>query len=129
MAISIRRFNFAYERERLEDSWIDYFVSLESLYSKASELTEVTHRLATRVALALGTDSLAGKKEIRDKIKKWYRVRSMVIHGLKVNLSQKQFQELEEILRRSIKWFINQKEYANHDKIIDLLDLSSMNSS
>ena len=129
LAISIRRFNFAYERERLEDSWIDYFVSLESLYSKASELTEVTHRLATRVALALGTDSLAGKKEIRDKIKKWYRVRSKVIHGLKVNLSQKQFQELEEILRRSIRWFINQKEYANHDKIIDLLDLSSMNSS
>ena len=30
---AIRRFNFAYERERYEDSWVDYFISLESLYS------------------------------------------------------------------------------------------------
>lgn len=124
LTASIRRFNFAYERERLEDSWIDYFVSLESLYSKTSESTEVTHRLATRVSRALGGNLLDDRKEIRDKIKEWYRIRSNIVHGIEIKLSQKQLEGLEEILRESIKWFMNHKEYANHDKIIDLLDLS-----
>jgi len=125
LAMSMRRFNFAFERERLEDSWIDLFVSLESLYSKASEITEVTHRLATRVSRALVDDSLDGKKQVRNKIKKWYGIRSKIVHGGKVNLSQTQLQDLEETLRKSLKWFMTHKEYADHDKIIDLLDLSS----
>jgi hypothetical protein len=122
LSVSIRRFNFAYERERLEDRWIDYFVSLESLYSKTSELTEVTHRLATRVSRALG-GAQDDRKEIRDKIKEWYGIRSKIVHGIQVNLGQKQLEDLEEILRKSLKWFMNQREYFNHDKLIDLLDL------
>jgi hypothetical protein len=47
LVMALRRFNLANERERIEDSWIDLFVSLESLYSTASEMTEITHRLAT----------------------------------------------------------------------------------
>jgi hypothetical protein len=31
LRMAIRRFNLAYERERIEDSWIDLFISLESL--------------------------------------------------------------------------------------------------
>jgi hypothetical protein len=124
LTVSIRRFNFAYERERLEDSWIDYFVSLESLYSKASELTEVTYRLATRVSRALGISPLDDRKETRDKIKEWYGTRSKIVHGIQVNLSQEQLEDLEEIQRKSLKWFMNHREFANHDKIIDLLDLS-----
>jgi hypothetical protein len=102
LAMSIRRFNFAYERERLEDRWIDYFVSLESLYSKASELTEVTHRLATRVSRALGC-APDDRKEIRDKIKEWYGIRSKIVHGIQVDLNQKQLDDLEEVLRKSLK--------------------------
>jgi len=67
---------------------IDYFISLEPLYSKASELTEVTHRLATRVARALATNSLDEKKEMRDEIKKWYGVRRKIVHGIEVDLSK-----------------------------------------
>lgn len=125
LAMSMRRFNFAFERERLEDSWIDLFVSLESLYSKASEMTEVMHRLATRLSRALVGDSLDDRKRIRNKIKKWYGIRSKIVHGQKVNLTQKQLQDLEEILRKSLKWFMTHQEYADHDKVIDLLDLSS----
>lgn len=121
--VSMRRFNFAYERERLEDRWIDYFISLESLYSKTDELTEVTHRLATRISRALANGSLMEKKRFRQKIKKWYTIRSKIVHGMQVNLSPEQLQDLEEVLRKSLKWFMNHKDYNNHDKIIDLLDL------
>ncbi|MGD0329800.1 MAG: hypothetical protein ABSB40_05035 [Nitrososphaeria archaeon] len=124
LTASIRRFNFAYERERLEDSWIDYFISLESLYSKASELTEVTHRLATRISRVLGGNLLNDREELRNRIKEWYAIRSKIVHGVETKLSQEQLGSLEEILRKSIKWFINHEEYSNHDKIIDLIDLN-----
>jgi len=40
-------------------------------------------------------------------------------------LSETQLQDLKEIVRESLKWFITHNEYVNHDKIIDLLDLGS----
>jgi len=125
LAMSFRRFNLAYERERLEDSWIDLFVSLESLYSKESEITEVTHRLATRLSRALGGKSLDDRKHLRDEIKNWYNIRSKIVHGGSVSLKETQLKDLEDILRNSLKWFMNCSEYTHHDKIIDLLDLGS----
>lgn len=125
LTISIRRFNFAYERKRLEDRWIDYFISLESLYSKAGELTEVTHRLATRVSRALTNGSLEDKKKLRQKTKRWYSMRSKIVHGMQTDLNPEQLQDLEEVLRRSLRWFMSHQDYNDHDKIIDLLDLGS----
>lgn len=123
LAVSMRRFNLCFERKMLEDSWIDLFVSLESLYSKASEMTEVTHRLATRVSRALA-GSLEERKQLRGKIKDWYAVRSKIVHGSEVRLNEALLQDLEETVRKSLKWFMAHVDYADHDKIIDLLDLS-----
>jgi hypothetical protein len=123
LVMSMRRFNLAYERERLEDSWIDFFVSLESLYSKASEITEVAHRLATRISRALTVESLEDRKQIRDEVKNWYNIRSRIVHGQKVELDHSQLEELEDTLRKSLVWFLGHNDYANHDRIIDLLDL------
>ena len=124
LAVSIRRFNFAYGRERLEDSWVDLFISLESLFSTSSESTEVTHRLATRVSRALTSGSLEDKKQIRNKVKGWYSVRSRIVHGQKVELDQGQLEDLENTLRKSLTLFLAHADYENHDKIIDLLDLN-----
>jgi hypothetical protein len=123
LGMSIRRFNLAHERERMEDSWIDLFISIESLFSKESEMTEVTHRLATRLSRALGGELFDGKRLLRNKIKEWYGVRSKIVHGGIVSLDKPQLQELEGVLRNSIVWFMNRKEYNDHDMIIDLLDL------
>jgi hypothetical protein len=125
LTISIRRFNSAYEREKPEDRWIDYFISLESLYSKANELTEVTHRLATRVSRALINGTLEDRKRLRQKIKRWYTVRSKIVHGTQTNVNPEQLQDLEEVLRKSLKWFMSHRDYNNHNKIVDLLDLGS----
>jgi hypothetical protein len=124
LAVAIRRFNFAQDRERIEDSWIDYFVSLESLYSKSSESTEVTHRLATRVSKALVSNSMEDRKKKRETTKRWYRLRSEIIHGNKVDLNEDLLQDLEELVRESLNWFLNHTKYANHDEIIDMLDLT-----
>jgi len=123
--MSIRRFNFAYERERLEDRWVDYFISLEALYSKTNELTEVTHRLATRVSRALVNGSLDDRRKLRQKIKRWYGIRSKIVHGVQTDLSFEQLEDLEGVLARSLKWSMSHREYNDHNKIIDLLDLGS----
>jgi hypothetical protein len=122
LTVAIRRFNFAYNRDRFEDKWIDYFISLESLFSKSSEQTEVTHRISTRVSKALAI-TLEDKKEMRKKMKDWYGIRSKIVHGTKVALKPKEVREVEDVVRKSLKWFIKNKDYANPTKIIDDLDL------
>ena len=122
MTIAIRRFNFAYNRDRFEDRWVDHFISLESLFSKSSEQTEVTHRISTRVSKALAT-TLEDKKEMRKKMKDWYGIRSKIVHGTKVALKPKEVQEVEDVVRKSLKLFMENKDYADPTKIIDDLDL------
>lgn len=122
LVTAIRRFNFAYNRERLEDKWIDYFVSLESLYSTRSERGEVTHRISTRISKIMA-NSNETRIELRKKMKKWYRIRSEIVHGIQVFPSITEIQEIDHIVRESIKWFASHKDYANHTRIIDELDL------
>lgn len=123
LAVSMSRFNLAYERATLEDSWIDFFISLESLFSKQSELTEVTHRLATRISRVLA-DSVQEKKKLATKIKKWYKTRSEIVHGINVDVKEQELQDLEEIVRRSVLWFVGSENSADHDQVIDWIDLS-----
>lgn len=121
---ALRRFNLAYERERIKDAWVDYFISLESLYTKSNETGEVMHRLSTRLAKALGGASYDVKREMRQRIKRWYGTRSGIVHGTEVRSRDlSQLDDLNETVRASIKWFINQQNWQDHDNILDSLDL------
>lgn len=122
LRMAIRRFNLAYERERIEDSWIDMFVSLESLFSTESELTEITHRLATRLS-RISANAIEDKKALRSKIKQWYTYRSKIVHGQKAQFGENELNELASIVRKSILWFLSHQEMKNHEKIIEKLDL------
>ena len=84
----------------------------------------MTHRIATRVSRALA-DSFEERTKMVKRMKKWYRIRSRIVHGVRVSIDQEQIQELEEIVRKSLKWFMNQKEHANHREIIDILDIGT----
>ena len=99
LKMAIRRFNLAHQRERIEDSWIDLFVSLESLFSTASEMTEITHRLATRMSRASAVITLEDRKLLRGKIKKWYSFRSKIVHGQKAEFDEI---DLKDIVRKSL---------------------------
>lgn len=121
---ALRRFNLAYEREKIEDSWVDYFISLESLFVTGST-SEVIHKLSNRIARALGGETLEEKKALNKKIKDWYGIRSKIVHGDELTQNQLvQVNELNEKVRASIKWFIKNENRGNHSYLLDSLDLS-----
>jgi hypothetical protein len=123
---ALRRFNFAYERERIEDAWVDYFISLESLFLKESggENFELTHRLSNRISKVLGGDTFPKRKKMKKKVVTWYRIRSKIVHGASLKSKElAQIDELNQKVSASIKWFINNTSRENHDTILDMLDL------
>ena len=71
---------------------------------------------------------LGKRKDKRNAIfsdmRKAYNYRSRIVHGTQVRITPQQVQQIGEVVRKSIMWFMNHKEYANHDKIIDLMDLA-----
>lgn len=121
LEIASRRFNLAYQRDKIEDRFIDYFVSLESLYSTKVERGEVTHRISTRASKVLDK-SLENRRTKRNRLKKLYNYRSGIVHGEKIKLTWENIEEVENIVRQSLKWFINRKTGTDHHKIIDELD-------
>jgi len=123
LSLAMRRYNLAYQRETIEDRFLDYFISLESLYSKRGEIGEVTHRISTRASLVLA-ESFEDRQNKRKRIKDLYNIRSRIVHGQLVRLRQENIWETEDSVRTSLKWFItHEKEYTNHDRIIEEFDL------
>jgi hypothetical protein len=120
--VALRRFNLAYQRDTNEDRFIDYFVSLESLYSTAGERGEVTHRISTRASRVLA-QKFEDRQTEQKKLKKLYGYRSGIVHGEQIRLQQKHIDEVENIVRLSLKWFTDQSDLTNHKKIIDEIDL------
>ena len=120
--VAIRRFNYAYERNRLEDKLVDYMVAFEALFFKKGEIGEFRHKLAVRVARMLKQD-YDDRITIMKQMMKFYDKRSKVVHGVKVNLSDEFINMVEDYLRRSIKLFLERLQTSNHDEIISHLDL------
>ncbi len=77
--VSLDRLNLARRRIRPGDKAIDGSVCLEALLSGKAR-GELTHRLSVRTALLLGKD-LSERTEIAEKIRKFYQLRSDVVHG------------------------------------------------
>jgi hypothetical protein len=125
LGTALRRFNFAYEREKIEDAWVDYFISLESLFLKKSgENFELSHRLSNRISKVLGGDTFPKRIEMRKKIRDWYDIRSKIVHGATLKPNElTQIDELNQKVSASIKWFIKNIGSEDHDTILDMLDL------
>jgi len=126
LSVALHRYNLAYQRDTDEDKFIDYFVSLESLFSTTSERGEVTHKISTRASRILA-ESFEDRKKMQSRIKKLYGYRSGIVHGEPVHLRQGDVDSLEEIVRTSLKWFINKKNSTNHNEIINEIDLQPEN--
>ena len=123
LEVAKRRFNLAYQRDKMEDKFIDYFVSLESLFSTKGERTEVTYRISTRASKILA-QSLEERKTNQNRIKKLYGYRSGIVHGEQINLRFEDVEEVEDIVRLSLKWFVNRVDFSEHNKIIDEIDFT-----
>ncbi len=122
--IAIMRLNYAYERPKLEDKLIDFFISLEAMFLTGSEKSELRYRLAIRMAKFLGTTP-ENKNQIFGDIKKAYRLRSEVVHGVSV-INQQEVSgltpKIENYTRRSIRDFIDELKTKSYETIMSNLD-------
>ncbi|HIH36564.1 MAG TPA: hypothetical protein HA232_01485, partial [Methanocellales archaeon] len=53
LGVAIRRFNYAYGRDKLEDKLMDYMIAFEALFFKQDEMGEFSHKLAVGVSRLL----------------------------------------------------------------------------
>jgi len=131
IGVAIRRFNFAYERTRQEDKFIDYLISLEALLFKKDEKQELSYKLALRGSVLMGKNYNT-KKEICDLLRAAYKERSNIVHGgtskavVTIAGHKIQFNDLvnrlEKYLRCSIRKFLALLEKKSEKEIIDSLD-------
>lgn len=109
--VAIRRFSTAGERTSAEDRIIDYLIAAEALFLTEEDAQELSYRLAHRAACVLG-DSPKSKRELFEKVRTAYRLRSKLVHGKEPGLHQPgkddaallaEFaDELEGLLRKAI---------------------------
>jgi hypothetical protein len=67
-------------RNRKEEAFLLYAISLESLMLAEKNTEELLYRLRTRVAHLLG-DNLVNRKEISKNIRDLYKTRSDIVHN------------------------------------------------
>jgi Apea-like HEPN len=127
LSISIRRFNFAYERTNVEDKLIDYIISFENLFSKRSDsMDSVNHKLKLRFSRFLKKRS-KDRKELFDDMGKYYTARSQIVHGSNKDNVMKDLpiERLEEYIRSSLKLYLGKKrDIPSHDAIINEIDFN-----
>lgn len=120
--IALRRFNYAYERDKLEDKLIDFMVAFEALFFKEGESGEFRHKLSIRVSRFL-KDEYIQRKWTAEKVNRFYDERSKVVHGEKVKLKDDFVRTVEDLLRKSIRLFLERLQTSTHDEILLHLDL------
>lgn len=114
-----------FRRGRLDDyfdsKFIDWFIALESLYSKGEERTEMRFRLSNRIATMLGT-TMEERVFIQDKFKKLYDLRSAVVHGSKSLSPNADTALVFTWLKESILRFLELSKNYSHDEIVSKID-------
>ncbi len=121
-SVAIRRFNYAYERNKLEDKLVDYMVAFEALFFKKGEMGEFRHKLAVRVSRLLN-GGYGDRKNRMGQMLDFYDKRSKVVHGEEVTFGGDfKIEAVENNLRQSIVLLI-QRSKTNHDEILTHLDL------
>ena len=119
--VACRRLFLGVGRQELIDRLIDYMIGLEALYSPDGHM-ELTFRLSIRAACLLKSKP-DDKKDTYRFIKKMYDIRSSIVHGNTCNPSLKKddVDNLEEILRESIKLWISNKNNFDKDNLDNIL--------
>ncbi len=84
VAMALRRFNMAFERQQLDDRIVDLMIAAESLFlndaGTAGGRGELRFRLALRVAKFVESP-LYDPRQVYDLTRKAYLIRSVVVHG------------------------------------------------
>ena len=125
LRIAIARFNSSYEKYELSDRLIDLVIALEALFGDG-ERDSTTYKVAIRCASWLnqpGSDRCA----TFEFVKKMYSARSNVVHGDDKDLCEVHVNDLEGIVRESLKKFLDHQLRENEvpkGKSLDVLILT-----
>ncbi len=109
LLIAASRIERGIERLLDEDAWIDYGIALESMILSGKDgknsTGEVVFRFATRTAWFLGDDQ-DHRVRLFIHVKKMYDLRSMIVHGRKVDSEKGKLAELEDLVHNVLLKFI-----------------------
>lgn len=119
--LAIEYFNKSYiEPYTPRDSFLDLMITLENLFLKKTS-QELSYKLSMRMAYILGKDK-EDRINIYCFIKDAYNLRSKIVHGEKSNkLDNQKFLELREFSRKSIIYFLENKDNWDGKKIDRLI--------
>ena len=114
--IALRRFDMANERETPEDRVVDYWVALESLFSRRGE-TELRYRFAMRIAYFMEEQS-DRRLDLFNRLYDAYQVRSDILHG---GVSKRDVAQAEEVsaeaLRASLRSLVVEGKRPDPDEL------------
>jgi Apea-like HEPN len=123
------RFNFGYERVRIEDRIIDYVVALEAILLEGG--MGLTYKLALRGAALIGKGS-DDRQKVRERLKSAYVCRSNLVHGESLNKALKEakvtgdpdlfVEQLEDDVRRVIRDFLDLSVKDGEAKALDQIE-------
>lgn len=119
--LAIEYFNKSYiEPYTPRDSFLDLMITLENLFLKKTS-QELSYKLSMRMAYILGKDK-KDRINIYRFIKDAYNLRSKIVHGEKLDkLDNQKFLELRELTRKSIIYFLENKDNWNGKKLDRLI--------
>ena len=119
--LAIEYFNKSYiEPYTPRDSFLDLMIALENLFLKKTH-QELSYKLSIRMAYILGVDK-KDRINIFNFMRDAYNLRSKILHGEKSDkLNNKKFLELRKLTRKSIIYFLKNKEHWNSAKLDNLI--------
>lgn len=106
LQIPIRRLVASGLRKDREDSFIDCVIGLEALLSTESERTELSYKFRVRGSVLLSKHRQE-RKELINKLKRLYDLRSRLVHGGRVSSNDLEtyLPFAEYALRKVWRWF------------------------
>ena len=119
-----RRFNFGFDRWRVEDRITDHVIALEALYVPDSLSGEIGYKLQVRGTAVLGENRTGNEREqIRKELKTAYSLRSALVHG---ESDARIRRELRRIALRRLDEFVPVLEDLLRQSIVNFLRIPGL---
>jgi hypothetical protein len=109
LALVLRRYNSAYERQESTDSLIDLWIAFEALLIPENDNAELSYRASLRLA-RVAEDHRDARAVALDTAKASYRVRSKIVHGTAVPVSEmkKTLVATRQLARKALyRWMLD----------------------
>jgi hypothetical protein len=124
--LALRRLNYVYGREVIDDRIIDYAVAFEALFSRRNDGLKIGKKLSNRIARLVSNEETK-RSETRKEMNSLHEARNKIVHGNEEErqqaLKQVDVGKVEEHLRNAIKLYVNRvTPDAPHDEIIGELN-------